>query len=194
MHAIEADRRLTSGLLAMAALGALLLFSARTAHARALITTGCFQPPPTKCTYLENYPGDNAAQSEIASWMAARAVQAEIPPELPLIAALTESGLRNLGLGESDTAGYFQMRVSIWNQGSYAGFPENPDLQIKWFLDQATAVRTARVAAGDTTFGTDPLKWGAWAADVQRPAEQFRGRYQLRLEDARRLLDLACDR
>ena len=37
-------------------------------------------------------------------------------------------------------------------------------------------------------FGKDPAKWGEWIADTERPAEQFRGRYQLRLGEARRLL------
>ncbi len=74
--------------------------------------------------------------------------------------ALVDSGLRNLSFGDADAVGYFQMRVSIWNQGAYAGFPENPELQIPWFLDQATAVRAARIAAGDATFGSDPLSWG----------------------------------
>jgi hypothetical protein len=37
-------------------------------------------------------------------------------------------------------------------------------------------------------FGKDPSKWGDWIADVERPAEQYRGRYQLRLDEARSLL------
>jgi hypothetical protein len=38
----------------------------------------------------------------------------------------------------------------------------------------------------------DPQQWGEWIAEVQRPPEQFRGRYQLRLDDARQLIELAC--
>jgi hypothetical protein len=169
-------------------------YAPRLAEARALIAAGCSQPPPITCTYRAIYPGDDAAQADIASWMAGRAVQANIPPELPLIAALADSGLRNVDFGDGDSVGFFQMRTSIWNQGAYAGFPEDPDLQMTWFLDQAAAVRAARIAAGDPAFGHDPLSWGEWAAAVQRPAEPFRGRYQLRLADARRLLDLACGR
>jgi hypothetical protein len=30
-----------------------------------------------------------------------------------------------------------------------------------------------------------PSQWGEWIADVERPAAQYRGRYQLRLSDAR---------
>ena len=37
-------------------------------------------------------------------------------------------------------------------------------------------------------FGKDPSHWGDWIADVERPAAQYRGRYQLRLGEARGLL------
>ena len=84
------------------------------------------------------------------------------------------------------------MRVAVWNQGAYAGFPDKPELQIQWFIDQATVVRAARIAAGDSAFGSDPLTFGEWIADVLRPAEQFRGRYQLRLDEARQLIEPAC--
>ena len=84
------------------------------------------------------------------------------------------------------------MRVGIWNTGPYAGFPENPELQLTWFIDQALQVRARRVAAGDIGFGLDPNKWGEWVADVQRPAAELRGRYQLRLAEARMLVGPDC--
>ena len=143
------------------------------------------------CSTPIAYPGDAAAAVEIADWMAHGARSRTIPAELPVMAALVESGLKNLPAGDSDSAGYFGMRRSIWDTGAYAGFPTRPELQLTWFLDQATAVRAARVAAGDTAFGTDPGKWGEWIADVERPAEQYRGRYQLRLDEARGLIP-AC--
>jgi hypothetical protein len=124
--------------------------------------------------------------------MGATARDAGLPPELPVMAALVDSGLRNLSQGDSSTAGYFQMRVDIWNKGDYAGFPDHPTLQLQWFIDQAIAVRQKRVAAGDAQYGSDPSKWGEWVADVQRPAEQYRYRYQLRLEDARALIGSGC--
>jgi hypothetical protein len=71
------------------------------------------------------------------------------------------------------------MREGIWS-GSYPGFPDNPELQLDWFLDQAAAVRTP-------PYPGEAL-WGLWVADVQRPAEQYRGRYQLRLGEARLLI------
>jgi hypothetical protein len=166
-------------------------YEARLQEARSLIDTGCATRPPS-CLLLTRYPGDDASQVDIASWMANRAREAGLPPELPIMAALVASGLKNLPFGDADAVGYFEMRESIWNRGQYAGFPDNPELQIKWFIDQASAVRAARIAAGDVDFGKDPTQWGEWIADVERPAEQFRGRYQLRLAEARQLVELAC--
>jgi hypothetical protein len=158
----------------------------------ACIVTGCSTPPSPVCTFITSYPGDDASQVDTASWMAGRATEAGIPAELPIMAALVDSGLKNLDYGDSDSVAFFQMRLGIWNQGKYDGFPDNPELQIQWFIDQARAVRAARIAAGDAAFGSDPLQWGEWVADVQRPPEQFRGRYQQRLGDARQLIELAC--
>ena len=102
------------------------------------------------------------------------------------MASLVESGVKNLNFGDADSVGFFQMRVGIWNQGEYAGFPEKPELQAKWFLDQAEAVKKQRISRGQSV--TDPNQFGNWIADVERPAEQYRGRYQLRLDEARGLL------
>jgi hypothetical protein len=120
--------------------------------------------------------------------MAAEAQKAGLPAELPVMAALVESGLENVKFGHADSLGFFQMRTSIWDQGEYAGFSENPELQLKWFIDTAVAVKEKRIAQGYSAFVDDPSKWGDWVADVERPAEQYRGRYQLRLEEARSLI------
>jgi cell wall-associated NlpC family hydrolase len=131
-------------------------------------------------------PADDAPQTEIAAWMGAQAEKRGLPRELPIMAGLVESGLSNADHGDRDSLGYFQMRRSIWDQGDYAGYPDRPDLQLKWFLDHAEAVKQERAAAGKPV--DDPGSYGDWVADVERPAEQYRGRYQLRLEDARNLL------
>ena len=55
------------------------------------------------------------------------------------MASLVESGMTNIQGGDADSVGFFQMRVGIWNQGDYAGYPDKPELQVKWFLDQAEA-------------------------------------------------------
>jgi hypothetical protein len=134
------------------------------------------------------YPGDTASREQLAAWMARQAHKAGLPGELPVMAALVESGLKNLSGGDRDSVGFFQMRLGVWNQGEYAGYPEHAGLQLRWFIDHALEVRRERVAAGDLSFGKDDGSWGSWIADVERPAAEYRGRYQLRLDEARELL------
>jgi len=117
--------------------------------------------PPELAARPGGYPGDDAPKPALAKWLAGEAERAGLPPELPVMAALVESGVKNLNYGE---------------------------LQAKWFIDNALAVKRKRIAAGDVDFGRDPSRWGEWIADVELPAEQLRGRYQLRLDEARGLL------
>jgi hypothetical protein len=147
-------------------------------------------PLPCKVKGAKTYPGDSASKSQIAKWMAEGALKAGLPVELPVMGALVESNLTNLAYGDSDAVGFFQMRTSIWDSGPYAGFPDHPDLQLQWFIDQALAIERIRLAEGiplDVLL-TDDSRYGDWVADVLRPAEEFRGRYQLRLADARALI------
>ncbi len=130
------------------------------------------------------YPGDAAPKAAIARWMGEEARRHGLPRELPVMASLVESGLSNLPGGDADSAGFFQMRVGIWDKGVYRGYTRRPELQVRWFIDQALAYK-ARQGAG---FGKDPAGWGDWIANVERPAAQYRFRYQLRLAEARRLL------
>jgi hypothetical protein len=129
------------------------------------------------------YPGDAATPQQIAAWMGAHAERAGLPAELPVMAALTESGLRNLSYGDRDSVGFFQMRLGIWDQGAYVGYPSNPQLQIQWFIDHAVAVK-----AQYPGLASDPNTFGAWVADVEQPAAQYRYRYQLQLQTAQDLL------
>jgi hypothetical protein len=129
----------------------------------------------------------------IAHWMAAGAREAGLPGELPVMAALVESGLSNIPYGDADSVGFFQMRLSVWDHGEYEGYLARPELQLRWFVDHAVALRDARRAAGDPAFGEDPAGWGSWIADVEQPYEPYRGRYQLQLDAARSLLSLPAD-
>lgn len=129
------------------------------------------------------YPGDGASQAEIAAWMADAARRAGVPPEVVLIAALQESGLRNLRHGDRDSVGFFQMRASIWDRGEYRGYLDRPELQLRWFIKQALEARRTHPGR----YG-GPGDYGEWAADIERCAEQYRGRYQGHLEHARQLL------
>jgi hypothetical protein len=124
--------------------------------------------------------------------MAGGASAAGIPGELPVMGALVSSGMQNLNTGDASDAGYFQIRIDIWDQGDYAGFREHPSLQLQWFIDHALAIRQQRIAQGIAQYGQDPSKWGEWVADVERPAAQYRDRYQPRLEEARSLIAAGC--
>lgn len=135
------------------------------------------------------YPGDGAEQASVAQWMGAGAAARGLPPELPVMAALVESGLRNLPYGDADSVGFFQMRTKFWNQGEYAGYPDRPELQLEWFVDHAELEQTRRIGKG---LSTTELEFGEWIADVERPAAQYRYRYQLRLSEARELIGSAC--
>ena len=137
------------------------------------------------------YPGDNASKEQLAAWLGREAEKRGLPKQLPVMASLVESGVKNLNYGDADSVGFFQMRVGIWNQGAYAGFPEKPELQAKWFLDQAEAVKKQRIARGQSV--TDPKQFGDWIADIERPAAQYRGRYGMRLGEANALLAKAGD-
>jgi len=132
------------------------------------------------------YPGDDAPKVARAAWMAAAARDRGLPPELPVMASLVESNLANLPGGDRDSVGYFQMRTSIWDKGPYEGYGDRPERQLDWFLDHAEAVGKQRVARGLAI--DDERQFGEWIADVERPAAQYRGRYQEQLDEARALL------
>ena len=153
---------------------------------------GASAAQPAPCDAVGEYPGDEAAKAEIARWMGGGSAAAGLPAELPVMAALVESGLTNAAAGDADAAGFFHMRVAVWNSGDYEGFPDQPELQLRWFTDQAAQVRQTRLAAGAPDPLADDSKWGDWIADVERPAEQYRGRYQPRLAEARELTGPLC--
>jgi hypothetical protein len=174
-------------------MGAALLRRIRVAILAALVAA-IMVPSAGACPLPQPpYPGDDASQVQVAQWMAGGAISAGLPGELPVMGALVASGLKNLSYGDRDEVGVFGMRTGIWNRGKYAGFPDHPELQLQWFIDQAILARQQRIDAGQA----DPLPnqnlWGEWVADVLRPAEQFRGRYQLQLETARALIGPPCD-
>jgi len=144
-------------------------------------------PPPTPEELLQAYPGDGASPPEKARWMG-RATHAHgLPPELPVMAALVESGLRNRPL-PGGTHGFFGLRKDIWNRGEYRGFPERPPLQLKWFINQAIAVRDQGLERG-VDYSASPARYGTWVADIERPVASDRPKYQRSLDLARTLLE-----
>lgn len=136
-----------------------------------------------------DYPGDDASQERIARWMAGGAGARGMPLELPVMAGLAESGLRNLR--GSSYAGFFGMHTSL-NDGDYRGFPRKPTLQLDWFLDTAALVRQRRVAEGGPDPAADPADYGLWIADVERPAPENRSGYQQHLARAAELVGGRC--
>jgi hypothetical protein len=163
----------------------------RRALATAVAAAALVGPASANAADCVTYPGDAASKSALAAWMAYGATARGIPGELPVMAALVESGLTNLPPGDSGNAGFFQMRVAIWDRPPYTGFATNPQLQLNWFVDTALAVLASK-RASDPGYGASEERYGEWVADVERPAEQFRGRYQPRLGEARTLIGAGC--
>lgn len=109
-----------------------------------------------------------------------------------LAAAIVESDLKMLAsqkvpeslqypydevaFGDHDSVGLFQIRVSIHGPryGGIKGLMD-PRTQIDWFYD--TAAYTSGATAGEL------------AANVERPAAQYRGRYQQRMAEAQQLYE-----
>lgn len=139
---------------------------------------------------------------EVAQWMAREAESRGLPPELPVMAALTETGdtLRNLVNGDRDSVGFFQIRVSIHGSAAVA----TPEAQLAWFLSTAARSplgRTARqngwsadlfkekiaAARGAGNTGELSLWLGRWCQDVERSA--FPDRYEQRYGLARKLIN-----
>ena len=159
--------------------------------ASAFAQSGGASPPGPGDPCPAVYPGKHAARKPIARWMARAAALRGVPEELPVMAALAESGLRNLNRRGNPFAGFFSMHRSL-NKGPYRGFPKNPDLQLRWFLDTAVIVRQRQIAEGDEEYAGDPTAYGIWIADVERPAPENRDGYQPYLDDAGKLLDESC--
>lgn len=135
------------------------------------------------------YPGDDAARERIARWMARGAADRGLPHEPPVMAAIAESGLRNIrGTGYH---GFFGMHESL-SIGEYRGFPRNPELQLEWFLDTAMLVRQRLLARGRPDPAGSSSSFGEWIADVERPAPHNRTAYQPHLAEARRLVAGKC--
>lgn len=105
-------------------------------------------------------PGLTAQQSKVARMVLRRGVKAGATRKEKLAAAetgLVESGFQNLPGGTSDSQGWRQERASIYPN------PRNVKAGARRFFSEA------KEQSGATA--------GELAANVQRPAEQYRGRY-----------------
>jgi hypothetical protein len=164
-----------------------LLLCAQPAFAQ----SGGTAPPGPGDPCPTAYPGKHAERKTIASWMARAAALRDVPEQLPVMAGLAESGLRNLHQKGNPFGGFFSMHRSL-NKAPYKGFKKNPELQLRWFLDTAVIVRQRKLAEGHEDYGVDSSSYGIWIADVERPTPENRGGYQPYLDDAETLLPDAC--
>lgn len=82
---------------------------------------------------------------------------------------IVESGLRNLSYGDADSAGWRQERASLYPN------PTNVPASVRRFFNETDQLYRGQSA-------------GRLAADVQRPAAQYRGRYAEHRDEAIRLL------
>ena len=89
------------------------------------------RPGPSPAAARAATPATTRAKEQLAAWLGREAEKRGLPKQLPVMASLVESGVKNLNYGDADSVGFFQMRVGIWNKGAYAGFPEKPELQVE---------------------------------------------------------------
>ena len=75
------------------------------------------------------------------------------------------------------------MRVGIWNQGEYEGYPEEPEQQINWFLDTAEAGQGRRASPPGSP-STTRTGSASGSPTSSAPPSEYRYRYQLKLEEA----------
>lgn len=138
---------------------------------------------------------------DIAKWMGAAAEKSGLPPELPVMAALTETGdtLRNLLDGDRDSVGFFQIRASQNGSAAVA----SPEAQLNWFIRTALLSplgRDGRRNKWTTSFfkqqvasarakqdsGSLALWLGRWCQDIERSG--YPDRYAHRFAAAQELI------
>ena len=140
-----------------------------------------------------SHPVGAASQQDVACWLAAQSRSAGAPGELLVMAALTESGGKNLSYGDRDSVGYFQIRPSTNFAPAGFGIPpetkvsgewwvQNPDAQAAWARAKIEAT-----AGGDRDADlSDPAALGAWAQSIEQSA--YPDRYAQHYDQARELV------
>lgn len=113
------------------------------------------------------------ADSRVVQQVLAVGRRKRVGPKLLKAAAetgLVESGFRNLPGGDADSAGWRQERASLYPN------PTNVKASASRFFNEAAKLNRPGISAGEL------------AARVQRPAAQYRGRYQDVASEAEALL------
>lgn len=162
-----------------------------------------------------SYPGDTANKPAIARWMGDCAEAWSLPPELPVMASLTEisyawdPGNRNirdawgyLVAVDHDSLGLFQQRPRWWGckrEGQTNCTWEqrqkhimDPPHALSEFLDAALDVKGQRVQDPDGNrhhcMNGDEGAYGMWCQAIQRSFDSYGNNYQSNLDRAKRLL------
>ena len=157
------------------------LAAGRAAAARARRAGRAASPPrrSTSPAAPDAYPGDDAPKEQIAAWMAARGREAR-----PAAAAAGDGLARRVRPEEPQLR---RRRLASASSrcasasGTRAPTPATPTSPSCRSSGSSTRPRPSRSSASRAgSRSTDPNQFGDWIADVERPAEQFRGRYQLR--------------
>ena len=144
--------------------------------------------PPPLSGVSGAYPGDDAPKEQIAAWMARRRRSAGSRPSCRSWPRWSSRGVKNLNFGDADSVGFFQMRVSDLEPGRVRGLPREAGAPGE-VVPRPGRARSRSSASRAASPSDDPSQFGEWIADVERPAEQYRGRYQLRLDEAKGLLE-----
>lgn len=116
-----------------------------------------------------------AEQRKIAQEIVRRGKRRGASPmeiEAALETGLVESGLRNLDYGDADSKGWRQERASLYKD------PTNLAASIERFYNETRAAKQRKKY----------MRSGDLAADVQRPREDLRGKYEQRDGDAEAIL------
>lgn len=139
-----------------------------------------------------SYPGDNAGPQAIARWMGAAAQKYGLPPELPVMAALAESGLKNHapypdgGPSYDDLAmGFFSIHPSRARSNGYdwEQMRRRPQLQIEWFIGEANKIKSRWASKG-------PSGYPGWIQDIEKSANPTGSQYAAQYSRARSLLGI----
>ena len=163
----------------------------RRALAIAVNAAALAGPAPAQAADCVTDPGDAAPKRALAAWMAYGAAVRGVPGELPVMAALVESGMTNLSYGQADSVGFFAMRTSIWNQGEYAGYrPTRRSSSSGSSTRRSPSRQPGSPPILDTV--RPRLAGESGSPTSSGPRGQNRGAYQPRLQESRELSGPGC--
>ncbi len=151
---------------------------------------------PTSWPALLKYPGNGAGKQKLACWLAANAAKNGAPPILAVMCSIPESGVTNIGGGDRDSVGFFQIRAGIHpvppGFGAASGsirseswWHAHPEAQMAWWAREMKRVRPSGASASTK----DPDQLANWAYGIERCAAEYRHRYRDAYQEAKRLVD-----